>query len=189
VTSSYQAAKGWYLDAVVQETRYFSEVRTSERGKTGDPKGWGGGVSLEGGYPFEVSKKLIVEPQAQLAYQRVTFDKFKDVDRIAVDLESGDSLRGRLGVRAQKTLDVKEQKWSLFLELNVIHEFLGEGKIKAGGVGFGADTGGTSLQFGGGLDTRLGPNAAVFMGVTYEKGVTSKTANSVGGTVGVRVNF
>lgn len=189
LTTSYQAARGWYLDAVAQGTRYFTEVKTSERGKTGDPKGWGWGLSLEGGYPFEVSDKLILEPQVQLAYQRIWFDRFTDVDGIAVDLKSGDSLRGRLGGRVQKTYETKDQQWSPFVEINVIREFLKGGRIKASGVGFGADTGGTSLQFGGGLNAQLGRNAAIFTNLIYEQGVTNGTANTWGGSVGVRVNF
>ena len=41
---TYQDASGWYLDAVVQGTRYDATVKTSERGEVGNTDGWGLGL-------------------------------------------------------------------------------------------------------------------------------------------------
>ena len=70
--TTYQGARGEYLDVLAQGTQYRTKVNTSERGRTGDPEGRGWGLSFEGGYPIELGGKLILEPQVQLAYQRVT---------------------------------------------------------------------------------------------------------------------
>ncbi|WP_052185270.1 autotransporter outer membrane beta-barrel domain-containing protein [Methylotenera versatilis] len=190
LTSTYQAAAGWYLDAVAQGTRYTSEITTSQRGETGDPKGWGWGLSLEGGYPFDMGNGLIVEPQAQLSYQRIRFDKFTDIDSIDVDLNGGESLRGRFGGRVLKTITTNiDRQWTPYVEANLLHEFLSDGSITASNVRFDSESMGTSLQFGGGLNARLGLNSSVFASLSYEKGLTSASADVWGGNVGVRVDF
>jgi outer membrane autotransporter protein len=190
LTTTYQAAAGWYLDAVAQGTRYTSEITTSQRGETGDPKGWGWGLSLEGGYPFDMGNGLILEPQAQLTYQRIRFDRFTDVDRIDVDLNSGESLRGRFGGRVLKTLTTNtDRQWTPYIEANLLHEFLSDGSVTASNVRFDSESMGTSLQLGGGLNARLGLNSSVFASLSYEKGLTSASADVWGGNVGVRVDF
>lgn len=190
LTSTYQAATGWYLDAVAQGTRYTSEITTSQRGETGDPKGLGWGLSLEGGYPFDIGNGLILEPQAQLSYQRIHFDKFTDVDSIDVDLNGGESLRGRFGGRVLKTITTDiDRQWTPYIEANLLHEFLSDGSITASNVRFDSESMGTGLQLGGGLNARLGLNSSVFASLSYEKGLTSASADVWGGNVGVRVDF
>lgn len=187
--TTYQGARGEYLDIIAQGTQYRANVRTSERGNVGSPKGWGLGVSVEGGYPFEMGEKLILEPQVQLAYQRVRFDHFTDVDNITVDLENGNSLRGRAGLRVQKTYEARGQQWSPYAEINLLHEFLKGGTIQASGVGFRSDLGGTSLQVGAGLNAQLGRDTAFFLTLGYEKGIGKGNADTLSGTLGVRMNF
>lgn len=190
LTTTYQAAAGWYLDAVAQGTRYTSEITTSQRGETGDPKGWGWGLSLEGGHPFDMGNGLVLEPQAQLSYQRILFNKFTDVDRIDVDLNGGESLRGRFGGRMLKTITTNiDRQWTPYLEANLLHEFLSDGSVLASNVRFDSESMGTSLQLGGGLNARLGLNSSVYASLSYEKGLTSASADTWGGNVGVRYDF
>lgn len=187
--TTYQGARGEYLDVIAQGTQYRANVKTSERGNIGNPKGWGLVLSVEGGYPFEVGEKLILEPQVQLAYQRVRFDRFTDVDNIRVDLENGNSLSGRAGLRVQKTYEARGQQWSPFVEINLLHEFLKGGTIQASGVGFRSDLGGTGLQVGAGLNAQLGRDTALFLTLGYEKGISKESHDTWSGTLGVRMNF
>jgi outer membrane autotransporter protein len=190
LTSTYQAATGWFLDAVAQGTRYSTTTTTSQRGQTGAPDGRGWGLSLEGGYPIEMGGGLTIQPQAQLAWQRVRFDTFTDVDGINVDLQGGESLRGRAGVRAEKTApSTTTHAISPFAEVNLLHEFFDGNNITASGVGFNSDLGGTSVQFSGGLNAQLGKNTAMFASLGYEKGVSSEAADIWTGNIGVRINF
>jgi outer membrane autotransporter protein len=190
LTSTYQAATGWFLDAVAQGTRYSTKTTTSQRGQTGAPDGRGWGLSLEGGYPIQMGERLTVQPQAQLAYQRTRFDTFTDVDGINVDLQGGESLRGRVGVRAEKTApSTATRAVSPFAEVNLLHEFLDGNNITAGGVDFNSAVGGTSVQFSGGLNAQLGKNSMMFASLGYEKGVSSEAADTWTGNVGVRINF
>jgi fibronectin-binding autotransporter adhesin len=187
--TTYQGAKGEYIDLVAQGTQYHANVRTSERGNTGNPKGWGLGLSVEGGYPYELDGKLTLEPQVQLVYQRVRFDRFTDVDNITVDLENGKSLRGRVGVRVKKMYEIEGQEWSPYAEINLLHEFLKGSTIQASGVGFRSDSGGTGLQLGAGLNGKLGRDTTLFLTLGYEKGIGKGSADTLSGTVGMRMSF
>lgn len=190
VTSTYQAAAGWYLDGVAQLTKYSADIRTDERGHTGSPDGLGYALSLEGGYPIDLGNGLVVEPQAQLSYQKIKFDRFTDADDISVDLRDGESLRGRFGGRLQKTFDANtKHAWSPFVEANLLHEFLGDGSIRAGNISFATDSLGTSVQLGGGVNAQLGANKMVFASVSYESGVSHAAADAWSGNIGVRVDW
>lgn len=189
LTTTYQAAQGWYLDAVAQANSYTTNVATDERGQVGHPDGWGWGASLEGGYPIDLGNNLVIEPQAQLAYQQVTFDRFTDVDNLAIDLHGGESLRGRIGGRVQKTFTNEQTLWSPYIEVNALHEFLDSDGIMASGVTFDADNGGTSVQLGGGLNAQLSAETAIFANVSYDKAVTDGAADTWSGTLGLRLSF
>lgn len=190
LTSTYQAAAGWYLDGVAQLTKYSSEIKTDERGLTGFPQGLGYGLSLEGGYPFDLGGGFFIEPQMQLSYQEIKFGLFTDADQIAVDLKDGESLRGRFGGRIQQIFDKNtDRAWSPFVEANLSHEFLDDASINASGVEFLADSVGTSLQFGGGINAQVGANKVVFASLSYEKGLSSAAADAWGGNIGMRIDF
>ncbi len=190
LTSTYQTAAGWYLDGVAQLTDYTSSIQTRERGRVGSPEGLGLGLSLEGGYPMDVGGGLVVEPQAQLSYQKIKFDGFVDVDRITVDLQDGESLRGRVGGRIKKVFDANTaRQWTLYAEGNLVHEFLKDRGITAGGISFASDSLGTSAQFGGGINAQLGANTTLYASVSYSKGLSSGAADTWGGNLGLRVAF
>jgi outer membrane autotransporter protein len=190
VTSTYQGAAGWYFDGVAQVTKYSSAINTVERGQTGSPDGLGYALSLEAGYPFELGGGLIIEPQAQLSYQKIKFDRFTDVDNISVDLRDGESLRGRFGGRIQKIFGANTTRaWLPYVEANLLHEFLGDGSIRASDVAFASDSLGTSLQLGGGIDAKVGANKIAFASVSYESGLSHAAADSWSGNVGMRIDF
>jgi fibronectin-binding autotransporter adhesin len=190
LTSTYQTPAGWYLDGVAQLTDYTSSIQTRERGRVGSPEGLGLGLSLEGGYPMDLGGGLVVEPQAQLSYQKIKFDGFVDVDRITVDLQDGESLRGRVGGRIKKTFNPNTaRQWTLYAEGNLVHEFLKDPGITAGGVSFASDSLGTSAQLGAGINAQIGASTTLFTSVSYSKGLSSGAADTWSGNLGLRVAF
>lgn len=188
--STYQTAAGWYLDGAAQLTDYNASIQTRERGRVGSPDGLGLGLSVEGGYPIDIGGGLVIEPQAQLSYQKIKFDRFVDVDGIAVDLQGGESLRGRVGGRIKKAFNTNTtRQWTLYAEGNLVHEFLKDRGIRTSGVTFASDSLGTSAQVGGGIQAQLGANTALFASVSYSKGLSKSAADAWSGNVGLRVGF
>ncbi|MEN3930090.1 autotransporter outer membrane beta-barrel domain-containing protein [Microvirga sp. W0021] len=122
----------WYTDAVVQGTWYSSDSSTVT-GQRLKSDGLGLIASLEGGYTFNLKDGWAIEPQAQVVYQNVSFDKFND-GRALYDVNSGDSLRGRVGLRIKKDWNTafdqaKPRLITTWLRANVWHEFLGNSKL------------------------------------------------------------
>jgi outer membrane autotransporter protein len=112
------------------------------------------------------------------------------VDRITVDMQGGESLRGRVGARLKKTFNPNTaRQWTLYGEGNLVHEFLKDRNITAGGVSFASDTLGTSVQLGGGLNAQVGVNTTLFAGLSFSKGLSKGAADSWGANFGLRVAF
>ena len=91
----------WYLDAVVQATRYEGAAATQfARLET---TGFGFVSSLETGYPVRLpmfGPGFVLEPQAQIVWQHVSFDDANDgLGAVALGTTSGTS--GRIGVRGR----------------------------------------------------------------------------------------
>jgi outer membrane autotransporter protein len=90
--------EGWYVDAVIQGTRYDVDNGRSPAGYNLDTRGFGFATSLEGGYPFRLNDEWVIEPQAQLVFQNVNLNDAND-GAAKIRFNDVDSLRGRLGVR------------------------------------------------------------------------------------------
>ncbi|MFK4504082.1 outer membrane autotransporter protein [Bradyrhizobium japonicum] len=91
---------GWYLDAILQGTLYRGNATTQF---TQLPlKGAGFVASLETGYPIPLplGPGFVLEPQAQIIWQRVSFDEANDgLGPVGLGTTSGPI--GRLGLRGQ----------------------------------------------------------------------------------------
>lgn len=110
---------GWYLDGVVQGTRYNGTARTQYASLV--TRGDGLITSLEGGYPFALSwgPNFILEPQAQVLWQHVWFRPTED-GYSTVSLGSSSGVTARLGLRGQWTV-VRDngQVWQPYVRANV----------------------------------------------------------------------
>jgi outer membrane autotransporter protein len=94
---------GWYLDAVLQGTNYTGHATTPISSLPTD--GWGFLASLEGGYPIPLGvwPRLVLEPQAQIIWQDVSFGHdFDGIDTIGLGSTSG--WIGRVGLLAKSTI-------------------------------------------------------------------------------------
>ena len=94
----------WYLDAVAQATRYQGSATTQFAGLA--TTGFGFVSSLEAGYPIRLpmfGPGFVLEPQAQVVWQRVSFDDANDgLGEVALGTTSGTS--GRIGLRGKWTI-------------------------------------------------------------------------------------
>ncbi|QCY12536.1 autotransporter outer membrane beta-barrel domain-containing protein [Pseudomonas sp. MPC6] len=87
---------GGYLDTVAMYS-WLDGDNHSERGLTLDNEGEVLTLSAEAGYPFPVAANWVVEPQAQVIYQKVALDSQDDgISHVSFDYDS--AWTGRLGV-------------------------------------------------------------------------------------------
>jgi outer membrane autotransporter protein len=85
---------GWYLDGILQGTWY--DIKADGGLGTVKTGGTGFASSLEGGYPFQLGRDWVIEPQAQVVYQTVGLDDTAD-SAAAVHFHDVDSLAARVG--------------------------------------------------------------------------------------------
>ena len=194
-------ASGWYVDGVAQATQYGNVNAQSSRtqGTTStiglSTRGHGVAASVEGGYPFQVGSGWVVEPQAQLVYQRVDL---KDASDIGADVRfsAAESATGRIGGRLARTWNLDEsdnpRHATAWLSANLWREFAGNNKTELssadGFVPFRSDLGGNWTDMGAGFSTQLTHTATVFAHANYIDGEYGNH-HAYSGKFGVRVNW
>ncbi|MEN3931596.1 autotransporter outer membrane beta-barrel domain-containing protein [Microvirga sp. W0021] len=194
---THKATQGWYTDAVIQGTWYSADA-TSVYGQKLKPDGFGFIASLEGGYSFNLGNGLTIEPQAQLAYQTMSFDNISDAyGRFYLD--NSDSLRGRLGVRIAKNWDTSGtaslQSLTTWVRANVWHEFMGNSKTTTtdayglNGVTIPSNLGGTWAEIGAGITAQFTDNVSLFATGAYSHSLDNKGREAWNGRLGINVKW
>lgn len=143
---------GWYLDGLVELNRY-DHIRCHSRHHI--PKlrthGYGVAASIEGGYPFRFNC-FILEPQAQVVYQRIHLHKTRDI-AANVHFRHARSTAGRAGVRLANTWDLSQcscRQLTIWARTSIWNEFERRSKTyfssQDGFIGFGSKLQGLWLQ-------------------------------------------
>ena len=180
---------GWYLDGVVQGTRYDADA--SPHGVNGlKTHALGYAASLEAGYPIALSPQWRVEPQAQLVYQRAAFADAND-GAADVRFNSVNSMLGRLGVRVSKRWgESPERQHTAWVRANVWHEFRGQTGTQmsspdGGFVPFTSQLPSTTLELTGGLTAQVAKNGVFYASLGYQVSA-DRRLHGVNGKAGVR---
>jgi len=195
----------WYLDAVVQGTFYDITARSRRDAILGFPDqhvdGTGFAASLEGGYPFRLGGGWLLEPQAQLVYQNVSFGTLND-GAAEVSFGAIDSLSGRLGAALAyswapgASADLKSEtsrKATIWGRADLWHNFL-DGKVTtsfssaAGPVPFTAELPRTWYRLGIGASYQVTHSATLYGDVDYEATFDGKHSG-FNAIFGVRMNW
>jgi outer membrane autotransporter protein len=192
-TATYMAARGWYVDAVLQDTDY-QDVRTvtAQQGVVGNFGGHGWLGSIESGYPFAFAG-TVIEPRASVGYQDVSFDHSVDTDQVSFQLRGDDSFLGRLGVRAEHPFVLSNEGpntiISPYLTLDYVHDFHGGKQEDLSTVDFSTASAGSALHYGGGATAQLGLAWNIYL--TFDRSLARGGQGSTGneGMAGVRFTF
>ena len=180
----------YYLDALVKFDWLDGSFNSDNVSQDGDVELPVFGLSLESGYRFDLAPGgLYLQPQAQLSYAHAAGDSFKDDSGSRIELESADSLRGRLGARVGQELmsDSGAARGNFYLEASVNQEFLGATEAKVSGLTLEQDLPGTTFEIGGGIDIALPKDGVSFtVDADYTLG---NEAEGVSATGGFRVNW
>ncbi|MET3560524.1 outer membrane autotransporter protein [Bartonella japonica] len=105
-----QHDEGFYVDSLFSYGSFKGDVLTLARGKTATLKGKSLSASLTSGKSIMTGHKgLVFDPQVQVMYQNLRFDKTSDVDGFDIDMGRLDKWIMRSGVRLTKTLDTSQE--------------------------------------------------------------------------------
>jgi len=188
--------EGWYVDAVIQGTRYDVDNGRSPAGYNLDTRGFGFATSLESGYPFRLNDEWVIEPQAQLVFQKVNLNDADD-GAAKIRFNDVDSLRGRVGVRLARTVELDpgpegKRVATTWLRASLVNEFLTnpttEFSSQNGYVPFRADMKGMSVQLNLGADVGVKRNVSVYGSVGSEISLRGD-GQSFNGKLGVKIAF
>ncbi|MBA8878950.1 autotransporter outer membrane beta-barrel domain-containing protein [Phyllobacterium myrsinacearum] len=178
---------GWYLDGVLMGS-WFSGDATSERGIGIDVDGTGITASLEGGYPVNLSDDWVLEPQAQLIWQHLSFDDEKDrFSSISFDTDNG--FTGRLGVRLQGKYALSTGLLQPYLKANIWHTFSGSDSVLFASDAIGTDHDATSLELGGGVVYDFSKSLSTFATADYTFDINGEKRRTIDGNLGLRVKW
>jgi len=183
---------GWYLDGVLQATRYSGTSRSYDTAL--DTKGHGWVASLEGGYPIALpwGPGFVLEPQVQLIWQRVSLDTARD-EFGYVALGSSSGTTARLGARAQWTLRQDNgDVWQPYVRANLWRDMGGESTPVYGGVDrIPLSMQATRLELAAGLTAKLSNAVSLYAQLGYQKGLHSgdQYRRGVNGNAGIRYRW
>jgi outer membrane autotransporter protein len=154
---TWQSRAGWYIDAIVSGGLFDGKISTAARGQTLGMNGTSLAFSAEAGYPISTGwRGVILEPQAQLVYQRLDFTRRVDVDGIDVDMGGLGQGVMRAGFRLIKPMTARDGSlFTPYLKFNVLQGIAGGDSIRVGGFPF--DTG----QFGSAAQAGVGATGAL----------------------------
>lgn len=183
---------GGYVDGVLQATRYSGNARSNNTALSTRGHGWL--ASLEGGYPMALpwGHDFVLEPQAQVIWQRVSFNSAAD-DFGAVNLGSSSGLTARIGLRAQWTIHRDNgDVWQPYVQTNLWRDMDGESTVVYADrdrIPLSMQT--TRLELAAGLTAKLSDAAHVYAQLGFQKGVHGgdQRRHVFQGTAGVRFNW
>jgi autotransporter-associated beta strand protein len=183
----------WYENVKAQSSRNLMASSPVDVGL--ESKGFGMVGSLEVGYPLELTDNWILEPQAQVVYQRVTLNSASDV-AATVRFAPATSMAERIGARLTTTREldrgVESRLITPWVEANLWHESRGDNRTELssedGFVPFHSKLGGSWVAVGAGVTGQVTRNTSLFAHASYEFGLDGeRQANSY--AVGVRINW
>jgi outer membrane autotransporter protein len=187
---------GWYVDAVIQGTRYDVDNSRSPAGLDLDTHGYGFAASLESGYPFRLDDEWVIEPLAQLVFQKINLNDAND-GAARIRFSDADSLRGRVGMRLARTVELEpgpgdKRVATTWLRASLVNEFLANPAARFssqnGYVPFRADMRGMSVQLNLGADVGVKRNLSFYGSIGAETSLQGD-GHSLNGKLGLKIAF
>jgi len=178
---------GWYSDAVLMGTRYKADA-LSTLGRGGKPRGDLFTASIEAGYPVALGGSAVLEPQAQLIWQRSSLDDIDD-GIATVRFDHDNALMARLGARLYGTVG-GTGAWKPYLKLNLWHA-LGGRTDAVFGAGDAVQTqrNASALELGAGITGQVGSAGSLYAGLSATRALGATELRSVQGQLGLRVHW
>ncbi|WP_375685349.1 autotransporter outer membrane beta-barrel domain-containing protein [Bartonella sp. TT110JLCBS] len=182
---------GFYVDGLVSYGFFKGDVLTTARGKTATLKGNPLSASLTAGKTFMVGEDgFVFDPQVQVVYQYLQFNKVRDVDGFDIDLGKLHQWIGRIGGRLTKRLVATDeaQVISFYGKLHLAHGFEGKQFVHFKDA-FQLGAFGSSLETGLGFNAQLSQKFALYGDLVYQHKLTKAGFSGTSFSGGLRYHF
>ena len=178
----------WYVDAVLQGSNFHGSP-SSILGVSTSVNGRAFAASIEGGYPITLAPWLVLEPQAQGIWQRLSLDDTLDPFS-TITFGRSDVFTGRVGGLLQSTFGSGGNLWHPYLKGNVWWGTNGFDVVTFGANGIPTGrNGGITLEGGGGITGKLTRNISVYGDASYLSSVSGESRITLKGNIGLRVTW
>ncbi|WP_019220128.1 autotransporter outer membrane beta-barrel domain-containing protein [Bartonella florencae] len=188
---SIQGDSGFYLDGLFSYGFLKGDVLTLERGKTATLQGNPLNASFVAGKRFMTGYDgLVFDPQVQVVYQNLFFDKTSDIDGFDIDMGKPDQWVMRVGGHLSKTLPATQTGNIISFngKLHLAHSF-GEKQFVHFGDKFQLGAFGSSLEAGIGFNAQLSSKFALHGDATYQHKISKAGFSGARFTGGLRYRF
>ncbi|WP_375669925.1 autotransporter outer membrane beta-barrel domain-containing protein, partial [Bartonella sp. CL29QHWL] len=182
---------GFYVDGLLSYGLFKGDVLTHAWGKTATLKAKPLNVSFSAGKAFMTGGEgLIFDPQFQLIYQHLQFDKFLDIDGFDVEMKKIDQWFMRVGGRLSKTFTASEKDRiiSFYSTIHLAHCFDKEQFVHFKDV-FQLGSFGSSLETGLGINAQFSSKVTLHSDLSYQHRLTKAGFSGVHFSGGLRYHF
>lgn len=175
---------GMFVDVIGRLATIDTDV-TIDGNKKGNLDNMAVSLSGEFGWRFDVNQSFYVEPQAEVTYTYLDSDKLKLSSGHEYELDSVDSLIGRLGFATG--FKCPNNFGDVYLRASAVHEFLGDAAVHGGTYTLETDGDDTWVEFGVGANFNLNKNLCGYVDLERTEG--ADLDEDWRANVGVRYSF
>ncbi|MCZ2204452.1 autotransporter outer membrane beta-barrel domain-containing protein [Bartonella sp. A05] len=189
--ASVKHGNGFYGDGLLSYGLFKGDISTLSRGKTASLKSNPISASLTVGRAFMMGfEGFVLDPQMQLVYQRLLFDKTNDVDGFDVEIGSPDQWITRVGGSLTRSLAEaeKERVVSFYSKLYFTHSFAGKQFVHLKDA-FELGALGSFLEAGLGFNAQLSKKIVFHGDMTYQHKLTKAGFSGTSFSGGLRYRF
>ncbi|WP_273723934.1 autotransporter outer membrane beta-barrel domain-containing protein [Bartonella sp. AU18XJBT] len=182
---------GFYVDGLLSYGLFKGDVLTHAWGKTATLKANPLNVSFSAGKVFMTGyKDLIFDPQFQLIYQRLRFDKARDIDGFDVEMKKMGQWLMRIGGRLSKTFKAFEKDRIICFYGNIhLSNRFGKKQFVHFKDVFQLGSFGSSLETGLGINAQFSSKVTLHSDVSYQHRLTKAGFSGVHFSGGLRYHF
>lgn len=190
---TWMEASGWYVDGVLQGASHRYKIRPDGNPDvSGDASGFM--ASVEGGKAFALIEGWSIEPQAQLAWQRNSFDDLT-LGGAHEQQDSSSGWIGRLGVRIMGDLATPAGRLQPYGRLNYYHANYGGDAARfigpAASTVITSDNRYSAGEVAGGATLMLTPAVSLYgeIGTLWSIGGDASVESSLQGSLGIKLRW
>ena len=131
---------------------------------------------------------LVLEPQAQLVWQRTMLDRTRDLFS-SIDHRDSSTVSGRIGARLQGRYTWGSVPVRPYLTVDLWHTFKGSDKTLFDANLITTRYDETALEVGGGVAAEIASNVSLFAKASYLANTSSERSRGVSGNIGLQVTW
>ncbi|EJF86078.1 autotransporter outer membrane beta-barrel domain-containing protein [Bartonella rattimassiliensis] len=182
---------GFYVGGLLSYGLFKGDILTHAWGKTATLKTNPLNLSFSAGKMFMTRHEgLTFDPQLQLIYQHLQFDKFRDIDRFDVEMKKIDQWLVRIGGHLNKifTAAEKDRTISFYGNIHLASHF-GEKQFVYFKDVFQLGDFGSSLEVGLGINSQFSSKVILYSDLNYQHKLTKAGFSGVRFSGGLRYHF